>query len=438
MSNAEGHRTRRRVVAAGIAGNVMEWYDFSIYGFFARTIGNLYFPTGDPTTSLLAAFGVFAVGFLMRPLGAVLFGYIGDRVGRGPALLWSVVAMALPTFIIGVLPTYAQIGVTASVLMLLCRIMQGLAVGGEYTSSAVFLAETAHPNKRGAASAWAPFGAVAGILLGSAVGAVVMNVLSLEQVVAWGWRIPFLLGVVVGAVGFLLRRRMPFDQPAATEGFPLVRALRHYPVQMLQVVSISLVNAVGFYLIFVYIISWLKLFADVGASTALLINSFSMVILLAVILSMSRLSDRIGRKPVLAGAAIGLVIFSWPLMALMQTGNIAYVFLGQLGFALLIGAFGAVNPIAICEIFPRHLRCSAVSAAYNITLGVAGGTAPAVATWLIEQTGNPSVPAMYIMTSAVISAIAALSIHESSREAISDTVMPHFAAAVHRDAVSAD
>jgi MHS family proline/betaine transporter-like MFS transporter len=131
MTHDDGQRHRRRVVAAGIAGNVMEWYDFSVYGFFARTIGNLYFPTHDPTTSLLAAFGVFAVGFLMRPLGAILFGHIGDRVGRGPALLWSVIVMAVPTFAIGVLPTYAEIGVAASILMLLCRILQGLAVGGE-------------------------------------------------------------------------------------------------------------------------------------------------------------------------------------------------------------------------------------------------------------------------------------------------------------------
>src|SRR5215510_459400 len=231
MSDEGGVRTRRRVVAAGIAGNVMEWYDFSIYGVFARTIGNLYFPTDDPTTSLLAAFAVFAVGFLMRPLGAVLFGHIGDRVGRGPALLWSVVAMAVPTFVMGLLPTYAQIGITASLLMLLCRIMQGLAVGGEYTGSAVFLAETAHPQKRGAATAWAPFGAVAGILLGSVTGAAIMYAMPLEEVVAWGWRIPFLLGVLVGGVGFILRRRMPFDRPAATEGFPLLQALREHPVE---------------------------------------------------------------------------------------------------------------------------------------------------------------------------------------------------------------
>jgi MHS family proline/betaine transporter-like MFS transporter len=204
--------------------------------------------------------------------------------------------------------------------------------------------------------------------------------------------------------------------------------LREHPVQMLQVVSISLVNAVGFYLIFVYIITWLKLFADVRASIALQINSFSMAVLLGVILAVSRLSDRIGRKPILVGAAVGLLLFSWPLMALMQTGDIHYIVLGQLGFALLIGAYGAVNPIAICEIFPRNVRCSAVSAAYNVTLGVAGGTAPAVATWLIELTGDARVPAMYIMAGAAISAVAALSVRESSRQAISDSVMTHLAA----------
>lgn len=153
---------RRRAIYAGIAGNVMEWYDFAVYGYFARTIGQLYFPAEDLHMSLLAAYGAFAVGFVMRPLGAVLFGYIGDRVGRSHCLLWSVVAMAIPTFIIGILPTYHQIGVGASLMMILCRVVQGLAVGGEYTGSAVFLAETAAPGRRGLASAWAPFGAVGG------------------------------------------------------------------------------------------------------------------------------------------------------------------------------------------------------------------------------------------------------------------------------------
>src|SRR5262245_7185179 len=257
----EGHHHRRRIVWAGIVGNVMEWYDFAIYIFFARTIGSLFFPADDPTSSLLAAYAVFAVGFFMRPVGAILFGHIGDRVGRGPALVWSVVAMAVPTLIMGLLPTYEDIGILASILMLLCRMMQGLAVGGEYTSSAVFLAETAEPHRRGAASAWAVFGATGGILLGSAVGALVLNLLPLDQVVAWGWRIPFIFGVLVGVAGFMLRRRMPFDKPAAHQGSPLIKAISEHPLAMLQAVAISLVNAVAFYLIFVYLIAWLKLAA---------------------------------------------------------------------------------------------------------------------------------------------------------------------------------
>ena len=427
MSLAEANLTRRKVVAAGIAGNVMEWYDFAVYGYFARTIGNLYFPVGDDNAKLLAAFGAFAAGFLMRPIGAILFGYIGDRVGRGPSLLWSVVLMAAPTFCIGLLPSYDQIGLAAPILMIAFRLMQGLAVGGEYTGSAVFLAETAHPNRRGFAAAWAPFGAISGILLGSLAGAVVLNSLPLEQVVAWGWRVPFLLGVVVGGVGFILRRRMPHDQPAAAKGFPLFAALRDHPRQLVQVVGLSLINAAVFYILFVYIISWLKRASGMGASTATIINSVNMAIMVVLIMGFAWLSDRIGRKPILVAAAIGLVIFAWPLMALMQTGQIPLVLLGQLGLAILVGAYGAVIPITMCEIFPRSVRCSAVSTAYNICVGIAGGTAPAVCSWLIDRTGYMLIPALYIMLASAFSALAALSIHPESRKAISDSIIPHLA-----------
>ena len=427
MSIEEANRTRRKVVAAGIAGNVMEWYDFAVYGYFARTIGSLYFPSDDPKVSLIVAYGAFAAGFLMRPLGAILFGYIGDRVGRGPSLLWSVVVMAAPTFCIGLLPTYSEIGVAAPALMITFRMLQGLAVGGEYTGSAVFLAETAHPDRRGFAAAWAPFGAVGGILMGSSAAALVLNALPLDQVVAWGWRVPFLLGVVVGGVGFILRRRMPHDKPAATKGFPLWQALRLFPKQMLQVVGLSLINAVVFYIVFLFIISWLKTAAGMGAAVATQINSLNMALMLGVIMFFAWLSDRIGRKPILAGAAIGLVIFARPLMALMQTGTIAYVFLGQLGFVILVGAYSAAIPIAMCEIFPRGVRCSAVSTAYNICVGVAGGTAPSLSAWLIDKTGYNLVPALYIMLASAFSALAALSIHPESRKAIADSVIPHAA-----------
>jgi MHS family proline/betaine transporter-like MFS transporter len=420
MATEDARRAHRRVIAAGIAGNVMEWYDFAVYGYFARTIGQLYFPADNPSVSLMAAFGAFAVGFFMRPLGAVVFGYIGDRVGRAHSLLWSVVVMAIPTFAIGLLPTYHEVGIGASVLMLLCRILQGLAVGGEYTGSVVFLAERAPPGKRGLASAWAPFGAVAGILLGSTMGTAIINALPMADVVGWAWRLPFLFGVVVGLVGFFIRRHVSFDKPPPGKGFPLTQALREHPLEMLQVVGLCIANAVGFYLIFVYVTTWLKLYAQMKIGSALLVNSINMAIMLGVILAAGWLSDKIGRKPVMAAAAIGMALFAWPLMALMQTGDFVNVLLGQLGFVLLIGSYIAVNPIAICELFPRSVRCSAVSTAYNITLGVVGGTAPLVATWLIEKTEYPLAPALYIALGGAVSAISTLSLRSSSQRTIEE------------------
>ena len=414
------HHQRRRVIVAGIAGNVMEWYDFAIYGYFARTIGSLYFPADNKMATLLVTYGVFAVGFLMRPVGAVVFGYVGDRVGRGPALLWSVVAMALPTLGIGLLPSYAEIGFAAPLLMVLFRLFQGLAVGGEYTASAVFLAETAHPGGRGLASAWAPFGAIAGILLGSAVGAAVLNGLAMDQVVSWGWRLPFLFGVVVGGVGFVLRRRMDFDKPATGHGFPLAQAVAGHQREMLTVLGLSLVNAAPFYLSFVYVTTWLRRYANVEPGVALQINTINMAIMLAVVLAAAWLSDRIGRRPILLAASVGLALLAWPLMAAMQSGDTLAVFLGQLGIAVALGAYGGVLPSAICEIFPKSVRCSAVSTAYNMTVGVAGGTAPMVATWLIDQTGYSLAPALYISLSCAIAAIAAFYFIEGSKRSMED------------------
>jgi MHS family proline/betaine transporter-like MFS transporter len=425
MSELEARRARRRAVVAGIAGNLMEWYDFAIYGYFVRTIGALYFPSDDPKSAMLAAYGAFAVGFIMRPLGAVLFGHIGDRIGRGPAMLWSVIAMAVPTFLIGLLPTHAQIGNWAAVAMVVCRAVQGLSVGGEYTGSAVFLAESARANRRAFASAWAPFGAVAGMVLGSAVGALVLNALPLEQVVAWGWRAAFLLGGVLGCVGFLLRRRMAHDRPAAAPAaFPLAVALRQYPRQLMQVVGIALANAAGFYIVFFYIIPWLKNAADIGARQALVINSANMATMLLVIPIAATMADRHGRKPVLTFATVGLLLLSLPLMALMQSGGPWAAYLGQLGFALLIGSYAGVMPVVICEMFPHGVRCSAASTAYNVTLGIAGGTAPTVAEWLIERTGQPLSPAFYLTGLALVSLLAVAWMSESASRPLDMAAAP--------------
>src|SRR4029079_12917166 len=218
----EFHTARdvRRGVIAGVAGNVLEWYDFALFGFFARQIGIHFFPAHSPTASLLAAFGTFAAGFIMRPLGGALFGWVGDKVGRKQALLWSVMAMAFPSFFIGVLPSTEPIGIAAPILLLLFRLVQGLAVGGEYGASSVFLVEGSEPGRRGWMGSWGPVGAFTGTLLGSAggahrdfggapgsaAGAIVNSCMSPDAVMAYGWRIPFILGIAVGLGGIAIRR----------------------------------------------------------------------------------------------------------------------------------------------------------------------------------------------------------------------------------------
>ena len=230
----------RRGVIAGVVGNVLEWYDFALFGFFAREIGAHFFPAADPTASLLAAFGTFAAGFLMRPVGGALFGWVGDRFGRKQALIWSVLAMAFPSFFIGLLPGAETIGLAAPVLLLLFRLMQGLAVGGEYMASAVFLVEGSQPGRRGWMGSWGPLGASAGTLLGSLAGALVNRVLPPEAVMAYGWRIPFLVGLAVGLGGLAIRRhyveRVPHQAPAKS---PLGEAFRHHWRTMLHLVALS-------------------------------------------------------------------------------------------------------------------------------------------------------------------------------------------------------
>src|SRR5262245_39484484 len=194
----------RRVIAAGTIGNVLEWYDFAIYGYFATQIGRQFFPNEDPVAQLLSAFGVFALGYVMRPLGAALVGHIGDRFGRRAALSFSITAMAIPTFLMGLLPGYATLGLWAPVALTFLRIAQGLSVGGEYTCSMVFLVEHAPPGRRGVTGALAACGATAGTLIGSAVGAAFAASMSEAELAAWGWRVPFLLGVLIGIAGYVL------------------------------------------------------------------------------------------------------------------------------------------------------------------------------------------------------------------------------------------
>ena len=404
-----------RLVLAGAAGNVLEWYDFAVYGYFAAVVGQHFFPSDDPAVSLIASFGAFAAGFLMRPIGSVIFGHIGDRYGHKAALTASVVLMAVPTFLLGVLPTYESIGIAAPVLLVLLRMAQGASVGGEYTTSIAFLAEGSHPSKRGLTASWSSCGAVLGVLLGSGTAALISTLLDPEQLVHWGWRVPFLLGVLIAVAGVYLRRHMQPSITSRPDGdLPLITSVRDYWREMLRIVGLALSVAVSFYLVFVYVASWLQEVVHVSKARALDINTFCMALMVLLIPVTAVLSDRVGRKPVLIGCFTGLTLFSFPLFWMMHHPNDWLILTGQLGFAILIGAAGGVFPAMLAELAPAAVRVTVMSVGYNLTLGLFGGTAPMVAAYLVHSTEVDLSPAFYLSAVSLVSLLVAIGLPETA------------------------
>jgi MHS family proline/betaine transporter-like MFS transporter len=409
-------RQRCKVVVAGVTGNVLEWYDFAVYGFFAPIIGRLFFPSDDPTVSLIASFGAFAAGFLMRPIGGIIFGFIGDKIGRKRALVLSVLLMAIPSGMIGILPDHATIGVSAAVLMVLMRMLQGMAVGGEYTSSIVYLAEHAPSKRRGFFTSWTLVGAVGGILLGSGVGALLSNLLPAEAVSDWGWRIAFLSGIAVGVVGLLIRRHLP-EMPKTESNDsanPIIDAFRTEWRAVTQVIGINIFNAVGFYLMFVYAVTWLIKEVKVPRSDALDINSLSLAVLLVLVPVFGALSDKVGRKSLLLFGSGGAVLLGYPLIMLMHHVDFMMIMMGQIGFAILLAAYLSAIPATLTEMFPSRVRVSALSVGYNISLAIFGGTTPLVATWIIERSHDDLSIAWYLICGAAISFVFTVRLPETA------------------------
>lgn len=410
--NKQIRKAEGRIVVAGLAGNVMEWYDFGTYGFFAATLGTLFFPAHDPAVSLLLSFAVFAIGFIARPLGALVFGHIGDRRGRKRALMASVFMMALPTMAIGLLPTYAQIGLAAPVLLVLLRLCQGLAVGGEFTTSMVLLVEGAQRTRRGLVGSFAPFGAVGGMLLGSAVGAVITGFLPPDAVASWGWRAAFMFGLVIGVVVLYVRRRLPPDPVIVSIGearhAPVVTAFKTQWHTILKIVGTILTLGIGFYLNFVYISTWLVQNIHISASEALALNCLGLALQLPLMPLAGALADRITPKAVLLMSAIGFATLSWPLYLLISHGSIAAIIAGQAVFAVLQSGISAVVPAFMVEALPKHVRCTALSFGQNFAMACFGGTVPMVSVALISGTSYILAPSLYLAAAGIVTFFAVL------------------------------
>ena len=400
--------SRRRIIMAGLVGNVMEWYDFAVYGYFASVIGHQFFPADDPATSLIAAFGAFAAGFLVRPLGGLLFGRIGDLVGRQRALTLSIITMALPTVLMAFLPTYATLGFAAPFMLVALRIVQGLSVGGEYTSSLVFLVEHAPEKGRAFTAIWGAWGATAGILLGSGVGDVLASLLTEEQIATWGWRLPFLMGGFVAGTGYLIRRSMHADSPSGESKSPILESFGKYRKPVLQVALLNIGYGVGFYAAFVYAVTYIKEIDKLPEGIAFNLNTESMALLLIILPAAAWLSDRFGRKPLLIAGSALLTFGAIPLFHLLHTTDPLTIFLGEVGFVIAIGLLTGGIVAANVELIPAAVRCTGLAFAYNASIGWFGGTTPMIAAWLIATTGDPIMPAYWVAAAGAITLFTAM------------------------------
>ena len=403
-----------RDTAAGIVGNVLEWYDFAAFGFLAPYIAIAFFPSDNEFAGLIKTFAIFAVGYLMRPLGAILFGHIGDRVGRREALLLSVIMMIVPTILLGMLPTYAAVGITAPILLLLLRLIQGLSIGGEFTASATFVSELAPEGRKGLHASLTMLGAILGILLGSGVAMVLSDTLGEEAMTSWGWRLPFLMGIILGAVAFWMRRSMSSspemnDIHAGKDDreHPLIEVLKNHRPAVLRLSSVVLMQGASFYVVFVWLSTYLKEIVQQPVSNPLLLNTIGLACLLPVIPLAGWLSDRFGRRALLMTAGIGILLCSWPLFIVFQQGDDGMILVGLVIFALLIGMAQGPTPAMMTELFPPEVRLTGIGIGYNVTLALFGGTAPLISTWLISATGTAIAPAFYLMAAAAISLVGA-------------------------------
>ncbi|MDA3629751.1 MFS transporter [Saccharopolyspora oryzae] len=413
-TSQEVSRTRRRVTIATAIGNFVEWFDSGAYAVMSATIAMLFFPRFDSAAALLATWAIFGAGFVARPLGALFFGRYGDRIGRNRALALSVLCMSASTLLIGLLPTYSAIGLAAPLLLLLMRMVQGFSTGGEYTGASSFIMEYAPDGRRARYASVVPMTVGVAAVAGSAVGVLLTGLLSEEALQSWGWRIPFLIAGPLGAIGLYLRSRLA-DTPVfrtleSAENktrTPLRDALKVARKQIFALFAYSITNAVGYYFMSSYMISYMSSSLGYSKTEALLANLVSMLAYTAACPLMAMASDRFGRRPMLLAACGGFVVLTMPSFLLMETSLVGAA-VGSSVLAVLVATIGTSNVPAMVEMFPAHLRASGSAMGYTAAYVLFGGTAPFVATWLVGTSGNPSAPAFYLVGVAVVSLLAVI------------------------------
>jgi MHS family proline/betaine transporter-like MFS transporter len=419
---ADQSRLSATALSAGAGGNLLEWYDFGVYGLLAPVLATDFFPAEDRIASLIGAYGLFAAGFAMRPIGGVVLGHLGDRLGRRFVLVYSIVLMGLATAAIAFVPSYDSIGVGAPLLLLVLRIVQGFSVGGEFTGSASYLVETAPQHRRGLAGSFANFGSTAGMLLAAAVAATTVSLASAEQLQSWAWRIPFLLGGIIAAGGYFLRRRLResgYQPPAARTDnpLPLKQALTQAPRAMVYAVLFTSGYGIVNYVTMVFLPVYASEFGGVTESLALQINTVAQAVALLLVPFAGWFTDRlVRRRTLLLAAFIAEGAVALGCFALAKAGGVAGYASAQVAFGILLALVMGAAPAMLVELFPSEYRMSGYSVSFNTGIGIAGGTAPVVATSLIGATGDLLAPAWFLMFGAALAAGAAFVMKDRSRD----------------------
>ncbi len=424
--SADSGQNLKKAARASFIGNFVEWFDYGAYGYLAAVIATVFFPTGDKTTALMSAYAVFALSFLIRPLGGIFWGYIGDKYGRRPALSWSILIMSAATFLIALLPGYASIGIAAPIMLLVLRMFQGFSASGEYAGASAFLAEYAPPEKRGFYTSIVPASTAAGLLLGSLMAAGMYELLSTEAIADWGWRLPFLLAAPLGLVGRYIRLKLEetpqfqkFGHAAAPESVPISRLFRHHRRALLLAFLVACLNAVAFYLILSYMPTYLSEEMGVGKTESFFAASVSLLSYIGFIFLMGTLSDKYGRKTMLIAASVLFIVATVPLFSLFGWGGFGMILLIQIIFGAILSVNDGTLPAYLAELFPTDVRYTGFAFSFNCANALLGGTAPLVATWLISSSGSKLSPAWYLVAVALMALVAVCMGKDRSRQALS-------------------
>jgi MFS family permease len=410
-------------IAAAVIGNALEWYDFMVFGFLTIVISRLFFPADTQYASLLLSTATFGVAYFMRPVGGILLGIYADRKGRKAALMLIIGLMTAAIAMIAFAPTYAAIGVVAPLIIVLARLLQGFATGGEFASATAFLIEKAPAHRRGFYGSWQSVGNGLAVLAGALMGALVTRSLAPDALESWGWRVPFLFGLIIGPVGLYLRRHVDETEAflearaAPKEKHDLGRALAAHLKEAMVCVGMVAHGSIAFNLILVYMPTYASTQLHLPLSEALIAQSIGLTCLILLVPLFGALSDRIGRKPIIIGTTVLYLGLAYPLFSWIHaTPSLGNLMILQVVLCSLLGAFYGPFSTALAEQFPVRMRATGLGIPYNLANLVFGGFAPFVVTWLIVATGSPIAPAFYVMFGGVIGLVAAFFLVDHDRE----------------------